>query len=321
MEENKMIDKYTAQAKTQEEAIEKGLQELGITRSEAEIEVNSPGKKGFLGFGAKDAVVTVKRKGNSEVDALIDQAVPSQTKFENSTELETDKFETEKKSVQTEDLNEVDNQPKTEVEEIEDDDSQTLPNQLEKEKAQEENQSDSHEDTIESGSADGDNAQSQDNPSENPDDQEAIEYVHEYLVDIIAHMGIDDAAVTAQQDGRFVQYDIETKDAGLVIGRHGKVLNGLQTLAQIQLHQRADNKLNARVDAENYRNRRKDTVEHLAEKTARQVIDTNQQVILEPMPAHERKQIHRYLSRYDNIQTHSEGKEPHRYLVVEPKNI
>ena len=57
-----MIDKYTAQAKTQEEAIEKGLKELNISRSEAEIEINSPGKKGFLGFGAKDAVVTVKRK-------------------------------------------------------------------------------------------------------------------------------------------------------------------------------------------------------------------------------------------------------------------
>src|SRR5699024_12019668 len=74
-----MIDKYTAQAKTQEEAIEKGLKELNISRSEAEIEINSPGKKGFLGFGAKDAVVTVKRKGKPKIEKVVDEAMAEST--------------------------------------------------------------------------------------------------------------------------------------------------------------------------------------------------------------------------------------------------
>ena len=156
---------------------------------------------------------------------------------------------------------------------------------------------------------------------ENQEDQEAISFVKDYLLSIISHMGVDDVTIETIQDQQFIKYDIDTQDAGLVIGRHGKVLNGLQTLAQIQLHQRADNKLHAHVDAENYRSRRKGTVEHLAKKTAQQVINTNQSVILEPMPAHERKQIHRQLSRYSEVQTHSEGKEPHRYLVVEPKQV
>lgn len=316
-----MIDKYTAQAKTQEEAIEKGLKELGINRSEAEIEVNSPGKKGFLGFGAKDAVVTVKRKGGLKVDDLIDEAV-QETKLaqkEEKAQAEAKEEPAEKEEAPvSEEKGDVEEDKTEEVAQTDSQDqAQPTPVPVDSK----EDQDDSPAEDQDTENDDQEDDFDKNDPTENPKDQEAIEYVHEYLVDIIAHMGIDDASVTAYQDGRFIQYDIETEDAGLVIGRHGKVLNGLQTLAQIQLHQRADNKLNARIDAENYRSRRKDTVEHLAKKTAKQVMDTNQSVILEPMPAHERKQIHRYLSRYDEVQTHSEGKEPNRYLVVEPKDI
>lgn len=163
-----------------------------------------------------------------------------------------------------------------------------------------------------------DTAYDEDDPEENREDQEAIQHVHDYLKRVIQAMGIDDATVELSQDSEQVLFDITTEDAGLVIGRHGKVLNGLQRLAQIQLHQHADNKLYVRVDAENYRSRRRGTVQHLAEKTANKVKQTNQPVILEPMPAHERKQIHRYLHHHSGVKTHSEGKEPNRYLVVEP---
>lgn len=296
-----MIDKYTAQAKTQEEAIEKGLKELQISRSEAEIQVNSPGKKGFLGFGAKDAVVTVKRKGKSQIDDVLGDALPKSSPLVSDEKTEVKETKVEDKETPT--------QP---TEPVKTDETSQSEEQVENQSSELETKDELSEDTTEDFD--------ENDATENPEDLEAIDYVRDYLANIINHMGIDDATVTTNQDDRFIQYDIETEDAGLVIGRHGKVLNGLQTLAQIQLHQRADNKLHARVDAENYRNRRKDTVEHLAKKTAKQVMDTNQSVILEPMPAHERKQIHRYLSRYNDVQTHSEGKEPHRYLVVEPKN-
>lgn len=293
-----MIEKYTAQAKTQEEAIEKGLKELNISRSEAEIEINQAGKKGFLGFGAKDAVVTVKRKNSPSLDEVLEDTVPT-SNHEVAVEDPAVEEMVEESDTEVETSQPVESEPNVEPTPVVPKAAEPTPSK-EVEPAEE---------SID-----------KDDPTENPDDLEAIEYVRDYLSNIITHMGIDDATVSVNQDDSFIQYDVETEDAGLVIGRHGKVLNGLQTLAQIQLHQRADNKLHARVDAENYRNRRKDTVEHLAKKTARQVLDTNQSVILEPMPAHERKQIHRYLSRYDGVQTHSEGQEPHRYLVVEPKN-
>src|SRR5699024_12119118 len=85
------------------------------------------------------------------------------------------------------------------------------------------------------------------------------------------------------------------ENAGLVIGRHGKVLNGLQTLAQNHMHQLAHSKINVRVDVEKYRERRRITVEALEERTAEKVIKTNRRVKLDPMPAHERIQIHRYI--------------------------
>lgn len=344
-----MIEKYTAQAKTEEEAIEKGLKELGITRSEAEIQVNTPATKGFLGFGAKDAVVTVKRKGKSQVDQVLEETVPknsplqdasaslneeaddtkdSLTSSQSQADLEGPEQDTgdQAKSSRSQageaDFDQASSKQtessqsdQTAVDQTSPASEKPLTNQTQDQDP--ENQTDKGPRNTRSRQ----DAFSQVPIQENQEDQEAISFVKDYLLSIISHMGVDDVTIETIQDQQFIKYDIDTQDAGLVIGRHGKVLNGLQTLAQIQLHQRADNKLHAHVDAENYRSRRKGTVEHLAKKTAQQVINTNQSVILEPMPAHERKQIHRQLSRYSEVQTHSEGKEPHRYLVVEPKQV
>ncbi|WP_273340185.1 RNA-binding cell elongation regulator Jag/EloR [Alloiococcus otitis] len=341
-----MIEKYTAQAKTEEEAIEKGLKELGIARSEAEIQVNTPATKGFLGFGAKDAVVTVKRKGKSQVDQVLEETVPKNSPLQDASaslnegagdtkdalassqsqtapEQDTsDQSESSHSQAGEADFDQASSKQtessqsdQTAVDQTSPASEKPLTNQTQDQDP--ENQTDKGPRNTRSRQ----DAFSQVPIQENQEDQEAISFVKDYLLSIISHMGVDDVTIETIQDQQFIKYDIDTQDAGLVIGRHGKVLNGLQTLAQIQLHQRADNKLHAHVDAENYRSRRKGTVEHLAKKTAQQVINTNQSVILEPMPAHERKQIHRQLSRYSEVQTHSEGKEPHRYLVVEPKQV
>lgn len=147
----------------------------------------------------------------------------------------------------------------------------------------------------------------------------AIESVRVYLKEIIIAMDVSDVEVYTSRVDNKIKYDIETKNAGMIIGRHGKVLNGLQTLAQNHMHQLADSKLYVRVDAEKYRERRRTTVETLAERTADKALKTNKPVKLNPMPAHERKQIHRYLNTNPNIKTHSEGREPKRYLVVTPE--
>lgn len=293
------MDKYVAQGATTQAAIEEGLQKLGISREEAIIDIQSEGRKGFLGIGQKDAIVTVRRKESNKFDQVLAEA----------TDLSMDKSvkevptnESLSATVSTEAMDEPvqseDESLSEKTEAINEEHEMAAPESAEV--------------------ASEDTAYDEDDPEENQKDQEAIQHVHDYLKRVIQAMGIDDATVELSQDSEQVLFDITTEDAGLVIGRHGKVLNGLQRLAQIQLHQHADNKLYVRVDAENYRSRRRGTVQHLAEKTANKVKQTNQPVILEPMPAHERKQIHRYLHHHSGVKTHSEGKEPNRYLVVEP---
>lgn len=290
-----MNDKYTAQAATTEAAIEKGLKALGIERKDATIEVKQEGKKGFLGIGQKDATVVVKKKNTKNVvEELLSKEVM----------LGEERISTIKPSENVKE--------QTVVEPVAEEPAEAIETVEEKEDSQEEKV---QEDTKET---EDDRSHEVKETVFNEQDEEAIRKVSEYLKTIALKMGVEDVSIDVNRDHNRVKFSIETEDAGLIIGRHGKVLNSLQTLAQIQLHQEADNKLYAKVDAENYRDRRKQTVEQLATRTAEKVKRTKRPVILEPMPAHERKQIHRYLNQFTGVQTHSEGKDPHRYLVVEP---
>ncbi len=307
------MDKYVAQGATTQAAIEEGLRKLGISREEAIIDVQSEGRKGFLGIGQKDAVVTVRRKASNPFNQVLAEATDLATDLVNDKPVEA--VSTAEKLPATETVNEP---IQSEVNEPAEKTEDTAIKSTEDEVTSEIAETEAHESVEVEEAVSEDTVYDEDDPEENQDDQEAIQQVHDYLKRVIQAMGIDDATVELSQDSEQVLFDITTEDAGLVIGRHGKVLNGLQRLAQIQLHQHADNKLYVRVDAENYRSRRRGTVQHLAEKTANQVKQTNQPVILEPMPAHERKQIHRYLHHNSAVKTHSEGKEPNRYLVVEP---
>ena len=305
-----MKEKYIAQAATQEEAIIKGLNALSITRDEAKITVEEPGKKGFLGIGQKDAIVIVERR---EKINLVDELFNDEFEIEReqpSTLKEAKKEEKKEKVTQTAKKQEVKNEKEAKAEEakmsVEELAEGRDPAEVELvEKNQEAAQTESKVDKEE---------------QIQRDDQEAIDNVRQYLKDIIVQMNISDVEVYTSRVKDNVKYDVETENAGLVIGRHGKVLNGLQTLAQNHMHQLAHSKINVRVDVEKYRERRRNTVEALAERTAEKVIKTNRRVKLDPMPAHERKQIHHYLNENPKVKTHSEGREPKRYLVVEPEN-
>lgn len=111
---------------------------------------------------------------------------------------------------------------------------------------------------------------------------------------------------------------LQTAKQGLLIGKHGKTLNALQYLAQVFVHRLTRSKLTIVLNVGDYREKRQDILQRLAQRTAEKVERTNRPVFLEPMPAFERKQIHAALSKNQAIQTHSEGEEPYRYLVVEP---
>ncbi len=292
-----MNEKYTAQAASQEEAIEKGLNALGITREEAIITVEEAGKKGFLGFGQKDAIVVIEKKEKIDlVDEFITNEFDLGSKDDKKTQESIATPVEEKKAVAKEP---VSSQQQEKV-------MKPKPKSTEKPTQQVEVVEPTTTDEV-------------DEPANDKlNDDEAITAVRDYLKEIILAMGIADVEVYTSRVKEQVKYDIETENAGLVIGRHGKVLNGLQTLIQNHMHQLAESKIFVRVDAEKYRERRRSTVENLARRTADRAIKTNRPVKLDPMPAYERKQIHHYLNGNPKVETHSEGREPKRYLVVKP---
>ena len=146
--------------------------------------------------------------------------------------------------------------------------------------------------------------------------EEAAHVTTAYLEGIANTYGAE-ATVTVEVRRDRMTFVFDTDKQGLLIGKHGKILNALQVLAQVSVHRFVKGRISVQVDVGDYRARRSETLQQIAERTARKVLKTKQPVYLEPLPAYERKQIHAALSKNKRISTHSEGKEPHRYLVVE----
>ena len=152
---------------------------------------------------------------------------------------------------------------------------------------------------------------------ESLDNEEALKQLAIYLVEITNQMDAP-ATVTISHEDHLIVFQLDTEKQGLLIGKHGKMLNAIQYLAQVFIHRVAKNKLSIVVNVGNYREKRQAILQRLAERTAEKVDRTGRPIFLEPMPAFERKQIHAALSKKDYVKTHSEGEEPYRYLVVEP---
>ena len=146
--------------------------------------------------------------------------------------------------------------------------------------------------------------------------EEAAHVTKAYLEQIAEIYGAP-SVVHVEVQKEKMNFVFETDKPGLLIGKYGKILNAIQVLAQVSVHRFVKGRMSVQVDVGDYRLRRTEALQQIAEKTARRVLKTKQPVYLELLPAYERKQIHAYLSKNKRISTHSEGKEPHRYLVVE----
>ncbi|RLQ93965.1 RNA-binding cell elongation regulator Jag/EloR [Falsibacillus albus] len=146
-----------------------------------------------------------------------------------------------------------------------------------------------------------------------------IEEAKQFLQDITAKMGID-AEIETKQDGRVVEIYFSGEKMALLIGKRGQTLNSLQYLTQLVVNRHGEQFITIMLNAEDYRERRKETLEDLAQKMASKAIRTKRSVKLEPMPSFERKIIHAALMKNNQVKTHSEGSEPSRYLVINPAN-
>ncbi|PHU40603.1 DNA-binding protein [Pseudobutyrivibrio ruminis] len=110
--------------------------------------------------------------------------------------------------------------------------------------------------------------------------------------------------------------DLAGPEMGVLIGKRGQTLDSLQYLTNLAVNRSAENYTRVKIDTEDYRRRRKDTLENLAKNMASKVKRTKKAVTLEAMNPYERRIIHSALQNDNNVTTHSEGEEPYRYVVI-----
>jgi spoIIIJ-associated protein len=145
-----------------------------------------------------------------------------------------------------------------------------------------------------------------------------VDEAKDFLLSVARAMGVE-AAIDVHQNGREVEFRLSGEKMALLIGKRGQTLNALQHLTQLAANKVSDQFLTILLDAENYRERRRQTLTNLAERLADKALRTNRAVSLEPMPSYERKVIHAALVNAKKVDTYSEGREPNRYIVIAPK--
>ncbi|MET3575875.1 RNA-binding cell elongation regulator Jag/EloR [Bhargavaea ullalensis] len=308
---------------TVDQAVSNALKELGLARDEVNIDVIDEGKKGFLGFGARDAKVRVSAADASVADGAEKEAGPNAEEAKAAPDelpappvvaaepmepVKPDEHPAPEAKAEEEPADEMEHAPKgPEIPDLSDGRTDKVTGPVSPVVAAE---------PIEP--LQPDEPEPRDPEQEIRKLDEAIAETADYLKAIADGMGVKDVKVVHMLDGKNLEFSLHSPDAALLIGKRGQTLNALQQLVQVVANNKAKQFLLVSVDAGDYRARRKETLELLAERKADQAVRTGRRIALEPMPASERKIIHHVLSERFDVDTHSEGKEPHRHLVIEP---
>ncbi|MCR5272482.1 MAG: protein jag [Lachnospiraceae bacterium] len=143
------------------------------------------------------------------------------------------------------------------------------------------------------------------------------DFVRDFLGKVLEAMEVKaEIIITKPEDEKVLDVDLQGDDMGVLIGKRGQTLDSLQLLTNLAVHKNFEDYYKVKMDTENYRKRRKDTLENLAKNIAYKVKRTKRPVSLEPMNPFERRVIHSALQNDKYVTTHSEGEDPYRYVVV-----
>lgn len=144
-----------------------------------------------------------------------------------------------------------------------------------------------------------------------------LDDIHEYLNNLFRAMDIDaEVKIDYDQENATMDIDVSGPDMGILIGKRGQTLDALQYLISLFVNKKSESYIRVKLDTENYRARRRDTLENLAKNIAFKVKRTRRSFTLEPMNPYERRIIHSTLQNDKYVSTRSEGEEPYRKVVV-----
>ena len=312
--------------KSVDEAVAAALEELKITADEAVIEVVEEGKKGFFGFGRKDARVRVSVK---EAPAAVENiAAPEKTVSEAASEavsavkaaadVAAGALAKKAEAVKADAVSAAEDFGKKAADAAEDLSKKAV---------------DAKDDAVDSaisalnalksehyGRERGERGGRKEfrEPRKYAVNDEAVNAAREFLQKVFHAMRIEvvmekfinkyDGSVTLRLHGA---------DMGILIGKHGQTLDSLQYLTYLVANKNSDERVRVVIDVEDYRDRRIETLTRLARRLADKVKRTGERVALEPMNPHERKIIHMARQRDNRVTTLSEGDDPFRHVVIE----
>lgn len=308
-----MEDYIQFSAKTKSEAITKACIELGVSSDQLEIQVISEGSNGFFGIGSKPAVIKVRKiepvSEEEEMKEIVETVKLDSFKEEAPVQEEkkTEAIKPVKKEIkEPKAVSEKPRQPKPVKER---DVKEKQPREFREPKEKQ-----VREKTAKPAK-----------PVEILTDPEEIKEVENrakvFLRDVFASMNLGEVEITSEYnttDGS-LEVDFEGEDMGILIGKRGQTLDSLQYLTSLVVNKGKSNYIRVKLDTEDYRKRRKETLENLARGIAYKVRKTRKPVILEPMNPYERRIIHSALQGNKFVETVSEGEEPYRHVVVKLK--
>ena len=276
------MDYITVTAKNLDDAITEALVQLEVTSDRLDYEVIEKGSDGFLGFGRKQAVIKARRKEEPVVEVKAEKKEEKPVKVEKAAKVEKTEHAEKKESVKTETKNEFKKEHKKEK------DFKKAP----KKEVREETELAKVEPAT-------------------------IEACEKFVEDVLNAMNMEEVKVTSTVDEEgALSITMEGKNMGILIGKRGQTLDSLQYLTNRVANKMQDGYVRVKLDTEDYRRRRKETLENLAKNIASKVKRTRRTVELEPMNPYERRIIHSALQSDPAVSTHSEGEEPYRKVVV-----
>ena len=286
------MDYIEISAKTVEDAITKASIELGLSSDQLEYQVISQGSSGFLGIGSKPAVIQVRRKASEIAEEEEEQPAEEKetdTRKEKAASAEkASRREPEKGSGKKNEKKPAAKEEKKTEEETEDR-QEVHAKMVVTERTEEEI-------VMMKASASG--------------FLDGVFKAMELPVDISMEYDAEAGCLNINFDG---------EDMGILIGKRGQTLDSLQYLTSLVVNRDQKNYVRVKLDTEDYRKRRKDTLENLARNIASRVKRSGRPVSLEAMNPYERRIIHSALQGNRYVETHSEGNEPYRHVVVTPK--
>ena len=280
-------------AKTLDDAITEALIQLGVTGDRLEYNVIEKGSAGFLGIGMKQAVIEAWKKEDKEEEEFL-KAVE----------------ETIRENPVKEYFAKEDNVKEDDVKEHQAEEAAKKEEAVREEKTEKEEAS----------------ANAKEEKSEPVSvkekellakvEDETIRYVEQFVKDTLKAMDMDVEITSSIDKDGALYVDMKGENMGILIGKRGQTLDSLQYLANRVANKHQSGYVRVKLDTENYRARREETLKHLAKNIAHKVKRNRRPVILEPMNPYERRIIHSTLQSDPYVTTHSEGEEPYRKVVV-----